>query len=99
MEKHLYAKHPLRCILRGLSECGKSVFLTNLILNLFSEFEKVYIYSSIHQDSYQKINKCFRNFIWINIIPNTSNEKDIDIVIDEIVKKKDFQKSDTEIET
>ena len=27
------------------------------------------------------------------------NEKDTDLVIDEIVKNKDFQKSDTEIET
>ena len=35
----------------------------------------------------------------IHIIPNILNEEDIDIVIDEIVNNKDFQKSDTEIET
>ena len=32
-------------------------------------------------------------------MPNFLNEDDFDLVIDEIVNKKDFQKSDTEIET
>ena len=32
MEKILYPKHPVRCIITGPSECGKSVFLTNLVL-------------------------------------------------------------------
>ena len=35
----------------------------------------------------------------INIIPNVLNENDIDKVIEEIVDNKDFEKSDTEIET
>ena len=39
------------------------------------------------------------NNIPINIIPNILNEEDIDVVIDEIVNDKDFEKSDTEIET
>ena len=48
---------------------------------------------------YQKLFKCFGNFIPIHIIPNILNEEDIDIVIEEIVKKKDFENSNTEIET
>ena len=100
MDKSLYTNHPVRCIITGLSECGKSVFLTNLILNIINEYDKIYIYSpSFHQDLYQKIIKCFTNYVPIHIIPNILNEEDIDIVIDEIVNKKDFQKSDTEIET
>ena len=82
------------------SECGKSVFLTNLILNIINEYDKIYIYDpSLHQDIYQKLIKCFSNFIPINIIPNILNEEDLDVVIEEIVNNKDFQKSDTEIET
>ena len=100
MEKFLYPTHPVRCIITGPSECGKSVFLTNLILNIINEYDKIYIYSpSLHQDLYQKLIKCYSNYIPIHIIPNTLNEEDIDIVIEEIVNNKDFQKSDTEIET
>ena len=29
MDKNLYPQHPVRCIITGPSECGKSVFLTN----------------------------------------------------------------------
>ena len=100
MEKILYTNHPVRCIITGPSECGKSVFLTNLILNIFKKYDKKYIYSpSLHQDLYQKLIKCFSNYIPINIIPNIINETDIDIVIEEIVNNKDFEKSLTEIET
>ena len=100
MEKILYPNHPVRCIKTGPSECGKSVFLTNLILNIINEYNKKYIYShSLHQDLYQKLIKCFSYFIPIHIIPNILNEEDIDIVIDEIVNNKDFEKSDTKIET
>ena len=100
MEKYLYPKHPVRCIITRPSECGKSVFLTNLILNIINEFDKIYIFSpSLHQDLYQKLIKCFSNFIPIHIIPNILNEEDLDIVIDEIVNNEDFQKSDCEIET
>ena len=98
MEKILYPKHPLRCIITGPSECGKSVFLTNLILNIINEYNKIYIYSpSLHQELYQKLIKCFSNYIPINIIPNILNEKDIDVVIEEIVNNKDFQESDKEM--
>ena len=100
MEKKLYPTHPVRCIITGPSECGKSIFLTNLILNIINEYEKIYIYSpSLHQELYQKLIKCFSNYIPINIISNILNEEDIDIVIDEIINHTDFEKSDTEIET
>ena len=100
MQKILYPTHPVRCIITVPSECGKSVFLTNLILKIIKEYDKIYIYSpSLHQDLYQKIVKCFSNYIPIHIIPNFLSEEDIDIVIEEIVNNKDFQKSDTEIET
>ena len=100
MDKYLYPTHPVRCIITGPSECGKSVFLTNLILNIIIEYNKKYIYStSLQQDLYQKLNKYFNNYIPIHVIPNISNETDIDVVIDEIVIIEDFEKSDTEIET
>ena len=99
MEKILYQSHPVRCIITGPSECGKSVFLTNLILNIINKYDKIYIYSpSLHQHLYQKLIKCFTNYIPIHIIPNILNDEDIDIVIEEIVNNKDFQKSDFEIE-
>ena len=100
MEKILYLSHPCRVIITGPSECGKSYFLTNLILNIINEYDKIYIYSpSLHQDLYQKLIKCFSNYIPIYIIPNILNEEDIDIVIEEVINNKDFQKSDIEIET
>ena len=100
MEKFLYPTHPVRCIITGPSECGKSVFLTNLILNIINEYDKIYIYSpSLHQYLYQKLIKCFSNYIPIHIIPNILNEEDIDLVIEEVINDIDFQKSNTEIET
>ena len=100
MDKYLYPTHPVLCIITGPSECGKSVFLTNLILNIINEYDKVYIYSpSLYQDLYQKIFKCFSNYIPIHIKPNKLSEEDIDVVFDEIVNIKDFEKPDTEIET
>ena len=100
MEKILYPSHPLRCIITGPSNVGKSHFLTNIILNIINEYDKIYIYSpSLHQNLYQKLIKCFNNYIPINILPNILNEEDIDILIDELVNNKDFEKSDIEIET
>ena len=75
-------------------------FLTNLILNIINDYDKIYIYSpNLHQDLYQKLFKCFSNYIPIQIIPNILNEENIDIVIQEIVNNKDFEKSVIEIET
>ena len=69
-EKFLYPNHPVRCIITGPSNVGKSVFLTNLILNIINEYDKIYIYSpSLHQDLYQKLIKCFSNYIPIKITP------------------------------
>ena len=100
IEKFLYPPHPPRVIITGPSILGKSVFLTNLFLNNFNEYDKIYMYSpSLHQDLYQKLIKCFSKYIPIHIIPNILNEKHIDVVIEEIVNNKDFEKSDTEIET
>ena len=100
MEKILYPNHPVRCIITGPSECGNFVFLTNLILNIINEHDKIYIYSpSLHQDVYQKLIKCFSNYIPIHIIPNILTKEDIDVVIEEIVNNKIFNKSDTEIKT
>ena len=62
MENFLYPSHPCRVIITGPSECGKSVFLTNLILNIIDEYDKIYIYSpSLHQNFYQRLIKCFSN--------------------------------------
>ena len=100
MEKKIYPSHPVRCITTGPSECGKSVFLTNLFLNIINENDKIYIHSpSLHQDLYQKLFKCFSNYIPVYIIPNILNSEDIDTVIEEVVNNKDFEKSDKEIET
>ena len=55
IDKTLYQNHPVCCIITGPSECGKSVFLTNLILNIIDEYNKIFIYSpSLHQDFNQK---------------------------------------------
>ena len=100
MEKFLYPNHPVPCLITGPSCSGKSVFLTNLILNIINEYDTIYIYSpSLHQVLYQKLIKCFSNYIPISIIKNILNEEDIDVAIEEIVNNKDFEKSDTEIET
>ena len=100
MEKFLYPSHPCRVIITGPSNVGKTYFLTNTITNIINEYDKIYIYSpSIYQDLYQRLFKCFTNYIPINIIPNILNEADIDIVIEEIINNKDFGKSNIEIET
>ena len=100
MNKYLYPTHPVLSNKTVPSECGKIVFVTNLILNNINDYNKIYLYSaSLHQGLYQKVFKCFSKFIPNHIIPNILNEGDIDIVIEEIVNYKDFEKSDTEKET
>ena len=100
IEKIFYPSHPLRCIITGSSKYGKSYSLTNLILNIINDFDRIYIYSpSLHQQLYQKITKCFSNCIPTHIIPNFLNEEDIDVVSEETVNNKDFEKSDTDIKT
>ena len=100
MDKILYPNHTVRCIITGPSNVGKTYFLTNRILNNINEYEKIYIYSpSIHQDLYQRLIKCFSNYISIKTIPNILNEEDLDVVIEEVINNKDFEKSNTEIGT
>ena len=100
MEKILYPSHPCRCIISGPSIVGKTYFLTNIILNIINEYDKIYIYSpSLHQDLYQKLIKCFSNNIPIHINPNILNEENLDLIIEEVINNKDFQKSNIEIET
>ena len=88
IEKILYPNSPVRCIITGPSNVGKSVILTNLILNFSNEYEKIYIYSaSLHQDLYHKLIKCFSNYNPIHIIPKNLNEEDLDVVFEEIIIK------------
>ena len=55
IEKFLYPTHPFRCIICGPSSSGRSVFSTKLILKIFNDYDKIFIYSpSFHQDLYQK---------------------------------------------
>ena len=89
MEEILYPNLPLHCIITGPSSSGKSLSLTNLVLNNINEYDKKYIYSpSLHQDLYQKIFKYFSKYIHISKIPKILNEEDIDLVIEKIVKKR-----------
>ena len=100
MEKYFHPSQPLRSIICGSSSSGKSIFLTNLFLNVINDYNKIYIYSpSLHQDLYQKFLEGFNTYLPIHIIPKSLNEEDSDLVIDEIVTNKDFEKSHTEIET
>ena len=100
IDKVLCRQHPVRCIITGPSEFGKSVFLTNIILNIINEYDKLFIYSpSLHQDLYQKLVKCFSIYIPIHIIPNILNEENTDVVIEDIANKKHFKKSNTKIGT
>ena len=41
MEKFPYPTNPVRCIITGPSESGKSVILTNLILKVYIEYGKI----------------------------------------------------------
>ena len=100
MDKFLYPNHPVRCIITGSSNVSKSVFLTNLILNIINEYDKIYIYSpSLHQHLCQKLIKCFNIYIPIHIIRNFLSEEKIDLNIDDVIYNEDFEKSDIEIET
>ena len=98
--KFLYPTLPVLCFITGPSECGKSVFLANLILNVFSKNDKIYIYSpSLHQDINQKSIKCFGNYIPIHIVPNILREEDMDLVSDEVCNDEKFEKFDTVFKT
>ena len=96
MEMILSPNHPVNCIVTGPSECGKSVRLTNLILNNINDHDKIYISSpSLHQDFLQKLLKCSGNFMPIHVITNLINEELIDLVIEEIIINKKSYNLDT----
>ena len=98
--KFLCPTHPICCIITRPTAFSISYFLTDLSSNIIDEFEKVYIYSPrLPQDFYQKLIKRFSSYIPMNIIPKILDEEDVDLVIDEIVRDKDSEKSDTEMET
>ena len=67
----LYPQYLVRCVITSPAELGKRFFLTNLISNIINEYDKIYIYSpSLHQQLYQKLNKCFSNYVPIHIFAN-----------------------------
>ena len=73
MKKLFYPTHPVRCILTGPGESGKSVFLTNLKFKIVKEYEKLYIYSpSLHQDLYQNLIIFFVNYLPFHISQKSS---------------------------
>ena len=66
MKKLLYPNQPVRCIISGKSNSGKSSLLFKILFNIINDFDKIYIHSpTIHQPSYQKIIKCFQSFFTI----------------------------------
>ena len=104
MNKFLHPSDSVRDIITGPSNSGKTYFLTNIILNIIDDFQKIYNYSpSLHQDLYQKIIKCMNSFLPLNVIQNIINEgysiDNLDLVIEVIVIDPDFVSSEIEIET
>ena len=65
MENFLNPSHSFLRNFAGPSKGRKSYFLTNLIFNNINEFEKKIYSPGFHQELYQKLTKCFRNFILI----------------------------------
>ena len=103
MEKILYPETPVRCIISGKSNSGKSTLLFKFLFNITNNFDKIYIYSpTIHQPNYQKLIKCFQNFLPLNVIDNILKEdidlEDLDDIIEEIVQDEDFVSSPIEFE-
>ena len=83
----------------------KSFFLTNLVSNIINDFEQVLkkklkkTSPRLHRELYQITFKCFTNCIPLHTIPKFLNDEEIDVVIEETVSDKVFEKSDTEVET
>ena len=66
---------------------------------MFNNFEKKFYTHHLHIEIYiQKEIRKFTNYIPKNIITNILHEEDIDLIFDEIVKRKKIEKSETEIE-
>ena len=57
MEKSLYPTYPVKCIITGPSNVGKSVILTILVLDTFNEYErKVYLLTKSTSSFISKVN-------------------------------------------
>ena len=100
MEKYLYPKPPVRCLISGKSASGKSTLLFKILFNI-NEFDKIFIYSpTIHQPVYRTILKSFNNFLPLNVIQNILREgiplDELDRSIEEIINNEDFESSDIE---
>ena len=55
MEKILYPEIPIRCIISGKSNSGKSTLLFKILFNIINNFDKIFIYSpTIHQQIIKK---------------------------------------------
>ena len=103
MEKLLNLEIPIRCIISGESNSGKSTLLFKLLFKIINDFDKINIYSpTIHQLNYQKIIKCFQSFLPLNIIDNILEDdislEELDGVIEVIITDEDFVSSEVEIE-
>ena len=99
MDSFLKPPHPGGIIHIGPSQGGKSICVTNLILNFINDFERIFTCSPyVHQDFYEILIECFSNFIPTDIIPTLLIKDYIDLIIGEIVNDKYFEKSQTEIE-
>ena len=73
MNNFLHTSHLAGVTNIGPRQCGKSVFLNNLILNFICGFEKNYIYSPfLLQELYQKLKKYFNIFIPLKKDPKLS---------------------------
>ena len=104
IEKYLYPEYPVRCIISGKSSSGKSTLLFKILLNIINDFDKILIFSpTIHQPIYQKLIKCFENFLPLNVIQNILKQdiplEELDDVIEEIIKDEDFETSNIECES
>ena len=70
-------------------------------MNIFKDFEKNIHLLTISSSRYiyQKLFKSFTYLLPRNIISNILNEEGLTTKIDEVVSDKDFEKSETEIES
>ena len=61
--------------------------------------EIIYLITSLYQDLYQNLMKCFSDYIPRSIIPNILKEENLDPIIDGRVNATEFRKSEREKET
>ena len=95
MEKYLYPKPPVRCIISGKSASGKSNLLFKILFNIINDIDKIFIYSpTIHQPVYRTIIKSFNNFLPLNVIQNIFRGgiplDELDRTIEEIINDEDL---------